>query len=101
MKAMIRDSLPRKTKDAIKREVRSQVYAQKKRINADFDAMVLWVLHEKFGFGRERLRRFYDAFVAEVHRLDEAYQMGGETGYVCRVKLKEIGVDVEAWNDET
>lgn len=65
----------------------------------DIDAAILWVLHERFGFGRKRLREFYDAFSAEHNALAEWYDMPHETPYICRQRLLKIGVDVDAWND--
>ena len=33
-------------------------------------------------------------------KLSEHYEMAGEEDYLCRVQLKKIGVDIEAWNKE-
>ena len=67
----------------------------------DFDAMVLYVLHTHLGFGKKRLRRFYDAFSAEHDKLIEHYEMPDGGAWLADMKLKEIGVDVAAWNKES
>ena len=101
MKAIIRGSVSKRQREAIAAAARCQMFRQKKEMNSDFDALVLYVLHARFGFGKARLRAFYDVFISEMKALDAYYEMGSETGYVAKTKLKEIGVDVEAWNDET
>lgn len=70
------------------------------RTGNNMDASALWALHKTFGFGKKRLRRFFLAFVEERKKLAEHYEMNGDEDYLCKVKLKEIGVDVEAWNNE-
>lgn len=68
----------------------------------EIDAMVLWVLHEVFGFGPERLRRFYNSFNGQVEALAERYQMtdDGDRVWLCLHKLKEYGIDLEEWERE-
>ena len=66
----------------------------------NMDATALYTLHKTFGFGKKRLRRFFLAFLEERKKLIEYYEMDGEADYLCKVQLKRIGVDVEAWNKE-
>lgn len=56
--------------------------------------------HVHLGFGKKRLRKFYDAFSAEHDRLIQYYQMPDDYTWLCKEMLKRIGVDVEAWNKE-
>lgn len=66
----------------------------------DIDSAILWVVHLCYGSKKKKLREFYDLF-RKVHKeLAEWYEMPHETPFICRMKLKEIGVDVEAWNKE-
>lgn len=67
----------------------------------DLDAMILYVLHVHCGFGKERLRRFHKAFVEEHNKLISHYEMPDDNAWLAAEKLKEIGVDVAAWNEET
>lgn len=67
-----------------------------------FDAAVLYALHkwEKTKLGKQRLREFYDFYKELYRELAEHYSMKGDEGWLAVQKLKEIGVDVEAWNNE-
>ena len=64
--------------------------------------MVLWVLHEVFGFGPDRLHKFYKSFNGQVEALAEHYQMtdDGDQVWLCFHKLKEYGIDLEVWERE-
>lgn len=103
------DRFPGLRKEIIK-EARREIFEQKKILDNDFDAAVLWTLHRAFGFGAKRLRRFYDAFLAEYDLLREFYTgtdadgnavNDGVVSYACRDHLKRIGVDIEEWNQST
>ena len=97
-----------KLRKEIVREARRELFEQKKILGNDFDAAVLWTLHQAFGFGAKRLRRFYDAFLAEYDRLREFYTgtdadgnevLDGTVSFACRENLKRIGVDIAEWNE--
>lgn len=50
----------------------------------EIDALVLWVLHEEFGFGPGRMRRFYHAFMPAMQQLLKRYEMEeGEQVWLC------------------
>jgi len=70
--------------------------------NADeIDALVLWLLHEKFGFGKKRLRAFYDYFSTEIKALVNRYEMDADDSvWLCTRKLKDYGIDISEWNKE-
>ncbi len=66
-------------------EINRQILEHDTAFSLDFDSTVLWVLHVCFGFGKKRLRRFWDAFAQEHDRLREYYQMDPEdSGWLCR-----------------
>ena len=44
-------------------EVRKAIAEMDDANTREFDAMVLWILHEQFGFGPKRLKKFHDSFV--------------------------------------
>lgn len=87
-------------KKAMDMEINRQIVEADRRYADDIDAMVLYTLHVHLGFGPKRLRRFYEAFAAEHDRLIQHYEMPDDYTWLCKAKLKEIGVDVEAWNRE-
>lgn len=71
------------------------------RTQKAIDALVLWILHEKFGFGRKRLRAFYDFFNTEIDALVKRYEMGDEDkAWLCTYMLKRYGIDISEWNKE-
>ena len=81
-------------------EINRQIVEADRRYADDIDAMVLYTLPVHLGFGKKRLRKFYDAFSAEHDRLIQYYQMPDDYTWLCKEKLKHIGVDVEVWNKE-
>lgn len=85
---------------AMEMEINRQIVEADRRYADDIDAMVLYTLHVHLGFGKKRLREFYDAFSAEHDRLIQYYQMPDDYTWLCKKMLKRIGVDVEAWNRE-
>lgn len=83
---------------AMTHEINQQCLEADERLALDIDTMVLWTLHRHLGFGVKRLHDFYVAMAAEHRRMREYYQM--DDMYPERSKLKELGVDLEAWQKE-
>lgn len=82
------------------KEIRRQIIEIDRQHSDDLDAMVLYTLHARFGFGKKRLRQFYEAMIEEHDKLIKHYEMPEDYPWLCRHKLKEIGVDIEQWNDK-
>lgn len=87
-------------KKAIKEEIVKRIIEEDKQHAVALDAVVLYTLHIHCGFGKQRLRKFYEAFKTEHDNLIKHYEMPDDYSWLCQQKLKEIGVDVEAWNEE-
>ena len=68
------------------------------KMTTDIDTAVLWCLHIRYGWGKVRLKRFYQALFEEHQKVRRCYEIGDL--YPERMKLKEKGVDVEAWYNE-
>ena len=49
-------------KKAMDLEIQRELAEYDRKHIAEIDATILWVLHEQFGFGAQRLRTYYDAF---------------------------------------
>ncbi len=82
-------------------EIRKQLASYGKKHERETDAIILWVLHTEFGFGPERLRRFYDAFAPCVNELIKRYELDDDDqAWICTYKLKEYGIDLEQWGKE-
>lgn len=89
-----------KERTAMNMEINRQIIEADKKYTNDIDAMVLYTLHVHLGFGKKRLRRFWEAFQQEHKALIEYYQMPDDGAWLCQRKLKDIGVNVEEWNKE-
>ena len=88
-------------KKAMEAEIKNTLAEWDKKHYQELDALVLWVLHEEFGFGEGRLKRFHDRFAVSIDELVHRYVMDDEDDvWLCTRKLKEYGIDLEEWNKE-
>lgn len=88
-------------KKAMDMEIKRQLAEYDQKNLVEVDAMILWVLHDQFGFGAKRLRKYYDAFTTATKGLVERYQMDADDDvWLCTQMLKRIGVDIEDWHKE-
>lgn len=101
-KIILGAGLSRDEETALNIEIQKRI-AQLDRDNTDeIDAMILWVLHEEFGFGYDRLRRFYESFNPKLDALCKKYEMTdkGDEIWLATYKLKDkLGIDIHEWND--
>ena len=86
--------------NAVESAIKAQIAIYEREHALDVDAMILYALHTHLGFGKDRLKKFFDAFINDHKALIAHYEMPNDGAYLSRVKLKEIGVDVEEWNKE-
>jgi len=88
--------------ELVDKAVHEEALRVEKELRADVDAMILYVLHAHYGWGKKRLREFWDVFIEEHRELRNHYEMHspGDNAYLARRKLQEIGVDVMAWEAE-
>ena len=102
MKSFVRRRLSKVEKKTMMVEIRNELAEWDKNNKMEIDAMVLWVLHDKFGFGEKRLRSFYDSFKPLLQDLIDRYHLGSEDiTWLCTYKLKdELGIDLEEWSKE-
>lgn len=85
-------------KAAMIHEIDQQILQKDKEYQLDMDTMVLWSLHKFAGWGPKKLRDFYFFMFNEHLRMREFYEL--DDLYPERHKLKEKGVDLEAWYKE-
>lgn len=82
-------------------EVRKQLREFDEKHEDEIDAIVLYILHEHFGFGKDRLRRFYDEFSKEFEALGRRYSFDKDDSiWLCTKKLKEYGINLDIWKKE-
>lgn len=86
-------------KKAMDMEIRRQM-AEFDRENADnVDAMILWHLHEEFGWGKKRLMKFYETFSARMKEMQDYYEFEEEKmPWLYTEKLKRYGIDIRELN---
>lgn len=85
-------------KDDMLHEIDQQILEKDKGYQLDIDTMVLWSLNQFAGWGPKKLRDFYFFMMKEHLRMREFYEL--DDLYPERHKLKEKGVDIEAWYSE-
>lgn len=76
----------------------AKVFAEFDRKNSnEIDAIFLWYLHTKCGYGREKLKQAYFDLSPMIEALCERYEMfdKGDRVWLCTHLLKEYGVDIE------
>lgn len=81
-------------------EIRKSIAENTRKHEMELTAMILRQLRKTYGFGEERLRRFFDAFDADLDTLLKRYETGdGSEPWLCTRELKEDGIDIEQWFD--
>lgn len=77
--------------------------AEFNRKNAiEIDALFIWWLRRKLGFGPKRLKEFYLDFSEAFEALIAHYEMPKTEGvWLCTEQLKEEGIDIEEWVKES
>lgn len=94
-------SLTASEKKAMEIEIKRQLAEYDRKHLMEMDALILWVLHNEFGFGEKRLKRFYDSFADLVDELVEHYALeDSDDIWICTHMLKRHGIDVEKWHKE-
>lgn len=86
---------------AVDREIEKRLAEYTDNHNLEIIAMTLLTLHEEFGFGEGRLRRFFDRYDETVEGLIQRYELDEDDGaWIATQKLKEMGIDVAKWHAE-
>lgn len=94
-------SLTSAEKKALDKEVERQLAEWDKKHMTELSALILYVLHSTFGFGKKRLKDFYFQFAEEVFNLTQRYDLDdSDDVWLCTKKLKEYGVNLTEWEDE-
>lgn len=88
-------------KKAMDIEIRRQLAEYDLKHANELDAMILWHLHEEFGFGPKRLKQFYDTFAVRLDELIKHYEMTDSVLFqLVRTQPNHIGIDIEEWNKQ-
>ena len=95
MKVRIPYMMSNKQKTAMNEDIQTQIYAARAAESNEYDAAILWAMHLCFGFGKKRLKRFFD-FFCRLYNHSGFWQFGRNEIEL----LKGIGVDIMEWNRE-
>jgi hypothetical protein len=92
--------LSAKEQQAVDAEINRQLLERHRKFSDDVDYTIIKILHDHFGFGPSRLRRFYEYFIEENEALIEHYEMPDAGIYLARKEMNALGVNIEKWNSE-
>lgn len=99
MKARI--SLTSAERKALDKEIEKQLAEWDIKHMTELSALILYVLHSTFGFGKKRLKDFYFQFADEIFELTQRYDLDdSDDVWLCTKKLKEYGIDLPEWEKE-
>ena len=88
--------LTAKEKRCLDIEVEKALRKQLEKVGNELDAAVLKILHEEFGFGIKRLRRFHRAYQAALREVIDFYELDdGDEQWLAVRWLREKGYDLE------
>lgn len=86
---------------AMMKEIKRQCAEYWREHETELVGLILWELHAQEGWGVKRLRRFWENFMPAVDELLTHYEMDEKDKFwICGRKLLDIGVDIEAWQNE-
>ncbi len=84
---------------ALDNEVNRQLKDMKNEFLMDADAMILYTLHKEFGFGKQRLIKFFKTFINDYGKFIDEYDVEG--GWMAAYRLKEAtGLDIKELHKE-
>lgn len=68
----------------------------------EIDAIVLWWVRRRLGFGEKRLKEFYQDFQTDIRELQSRYELhdGESSPFVMTKLLLDEGFDIKAWAEE-
>ena len=89
-----------KEQRAMDAEINRQLVEKNREFSDDVDYMVMKILHDHFGFGLKRLRRFYEHFMRDTEYLEKRYEMCDASTYIAREEMNALGANIEKWNQE-
>lgn len=86
---------------AMDQSIREQLVEYDREHAKDIESIILDILHEDSGFGRERAKRVYDKLHPALLELFNRYGAGQTEEDKERLnKLKKFGIDIEGWCSE-
>ena len=87
MKALQRYQMSKTEEAALKAEIARQVHELDEKFSSEICAMLLWALHEEFGFGADRLRRVWDCVAVHRAELLKHYDMQDNAEFILLLSV--------------
>lgn len=86
---------------ALDMEARRRLAEYTRKHILEIEARTMWAIRQATGWGEIRLKRAYDLLDISLDELIEHYEAGPEdVQWLCTRKLKDEGIDIEAWRRE-
>ena len=97
MKSIVPRKLSNREMQALDGSIREQIGQHIGKLKGNIEAIVLWELHEQYGFGAKRLEAFLEGFQPALQELMNFYGVEGteEVEFACIHNLKSIGFDTD------
>jgi len=85
-----------KQKKVLKEQCKKEFFNLLERYNYQVALQVMYILHFKYGFGKKRLREFFELLKAMQARHIEYYEVkDDDVPDICEIKLREDGINIE------
>lgn len=102
MKARLPIKLSSKQSKAMDDEIRKQCAVIEQKYERDIELMILYTMHITLGFGKVRLKRFYDSYRKLFKEMSDKYEFEpDEVMWLIDRNFKESGIDAKSWVDGT
>ena len=97
MKSIVPRKLSNREMLALDGSIREQIGQHIGKLKGNIEAIVLWQLHEQYGFGAKRLEAFLEGFQPALQELMDFYGVEGaeDVEFACVHNLKSIGFDTD------
>ena len=88
-------------REALNIEIRKELAEMTRRHEIEMDSIILWEMMAQLDLDIDTLHKFYVAFGPSLKALIDRYELD-ETDdvWLCTRKLKDKGIDIEAWRKE-
>ena len=100
MKARIPYNMSKAQRKSMDAEINRQIAEADAKYCTEVDAVVLFTLMTEEGWGKTKLRKFWEAMYKNHEEMVQRYEMPGEYPWLCTKFLMDKGIDVARWNDE-
>lgn len=94
MKALLRGKLSSEAQRVFDVEINRQAAEKSEEWMDNAVSVMLWTLHDQFGFGKDRLSKLYEEIIKNTDTLVKYYEMD-DVDFICRKLLREqVGINI-------